>query len=106
MTEPLEGEIVDRSTFTLTELCLAVGVHADLAIEMVACGVIETRAPGREPQAWLFDVRALTRSRTALRLHRDLGVDWRNLALTLDLLEEVERLRQRVALLERLGHPR
>ncbi len=100
MANPLDGEIADSMTLTLAELCVRVGVHADLVVELVSCGVVEVR--GAAPEAWAFDLRALERSRAALRLHRDLGLDWRNLALTLDLLEEVERLRRRVELLERL----
>jgi chaperone modulatory protein CbpM len=100
MNDPLDGEIADGMTLTLTELCVRVGAHADLVVELVSCGVVVAR--GASQDEWAFDLRALERSRAALRLHRDLGLDWRNLALTLDLLEEVERLRRRVDLLERL----
>ncbi len=99
MEGPLDGELADHLSLSLHELCLAAGVRAEIAIELVSIGVIEARGSG--PESWAFDLRALERSRTALRLHRDLGIDWAGLALALDLLEEVERLRHRILVLER-----
>jgi chaperone modulatory protein CbpM len=90
-------------SYTLRELCLVCGVHAELALELVAHGVIETEGPRESPR---FSEAALDRSKKALRLRRDLGVDWEGLALALDLLDEVERLRARLALLERGGAAR
>jgi chaperone modulatory protein CbpM len=97
--EPQHGEIVGSGTLTLHELCLICGLEDQLVIELVSVGVIEASGPG--PQEWRFTTQALDRSRKALRLHRDLGIEWQGLALALDLLEEVDRLRARVALLER-----
>lgn len=88
-------------TYTLRELCVVCGVHGELVVEMVAHGVIQPE--GAAPAAWRFTEAALDRSKKALRLRRDLGADWPGLALALDLLDEVERLRARVALLERAG---
>jgi chaperone modulatory protein CbpM len=101
---PLEGELGDRLVLTLRDLCVATGVKAELAIELVSIGVIQARGAG--PDTWVFDLRALERSRRAVRLHHDLGIDWAGLALALDLLEELERLRERVELLERSRGPR
>jgi chaperone modulatory protein CbpM len=87
-------------SYTLRELCVVCGVHAELALELVAHGVIQAEGPH---QPLRFSEAALDRSKKALRLRRDLGVDWEGLALALDLLDEVERLRARVALLERVA---
>jgi chaperone modulatory protein CbpM len=43
---------------------------------------------------WRFSGAALRRARIALRLERDLGVNLPGVALALDLLEELQRLRR------------
>ena len=88
----LVGTLLDeRSAFTLHELCRACGVHAELVIEMVDEGVLEPR--GAAPAEWRFPGSAVTRAQKALKLTRDLRVNWPGAALALDLLEEIEQLR-------------
>ena len=101
--DPIDGEVVSQTTITLHQLCVVSGMHLELAIEMVSSGVISPA--GERPESWRFDLQAQERSRKALRMHRDLGIDWAGLALALDLLEEIERLQARVAFLEGgIGH--
>ena len=89
----LTGILLDeRSVFTLRELCRACGIHAELVIEMVEEGVLEAR--GSAPAEWRFSGNMVTRAQKALNLMRDLRVNWPGAALALDLLEEIERLRQ------------
>lgn len=91
-TRELSGTVLDeRTVFTLHELCRACGVHAELVIEMVEEGVLEPR--GAAPAEWRFTGSAVTRAQKALKLSRDLRVNWRGAALALDLLEEIEQLR-------------
>jgi chaperone modulatory protein CbpM len=92
-------EIANSRTYTLRELCQVCGVHAEAVVEMVSYGVVEPMGP--RPQSWRFTQAALDRSKKALRMRRDLGIDWPGLALSLDLLDELDRLRRRVDLLER-----
>ncbi len=88
----LSGTLLDeRTVFGLRELCAACGVHAEIVIEMVEEGVLEPR--GAEPAEWLFPGSAVTRAQKALKLARDLRVNWPGAALALDLLEEIEWLR-------------
>lgn len=102
----LAGTLLDEHTlFSLRELCRACGVHAELVIEMVEEGVLEPR--GATPADWRFAGSAVTRAQKALRLTRDLRVNWPGAALALDLLDEVERLRRdRRALRHRLNTAR
>lgn len=91
--ELLGGTVLDeRAVFTLRELCDACGVRTELVIEMVEEGVIEPF--GGAPADWRFPGSAVTRAYRAIRLTRDLRVNWPGAALALDLLEEVERLRR------------
>ena len=90
--DDLRGIVLDeRTVFTLRELCVACGVHAELVIEMVDEGVLHPR--GSAPQDWRFPGTAVIRAQKALRLTRDLRLNWPGAALALDLLEEIETLR-------------
>ena len=92
--QQFSGTLLDeRTVFTLRELCVACGVHAEIVIEMVDEGVLEPR--GADPSDWRFSGSAVTRAQKALKLARDLRVNWPGAALALDLLEEIERLRSR-----------
>lgn len=93
-TNDLHGVVLDeRVTFTLREVCHTCGVHAEFVIEMVEEGVIEPI--DSSSRRWQFSGRDLIRAQKALRLTRDLRLNWPGAALVLDLLEEIERLRQR-----------
>lgn len=91
-TRELVGTVLDeRTVYTLHEVCRACGVHAELVIEMVEEGVLEPR--GAAPRDWRFSGSAVIRAQKALKLSRDLRVNWPGAALALDLLDENERLR-------------
>lgn len=81
-------------TLSLADLCRACGDDATHAIALIEEGVIVARVEQEFPLA------TLKRLRTALRLHRELQLNAAGAALAVDLLEEIERLRTRVALLE------
>ena len=92
----LYGDILEESVeLTMAELCHACQVPAERVIELVAEGVVEPL--GRDPAGWRFRGVSLWRVRCALRLERDLGVNVAGAALALDLLEELEAMRSRLA---------
>lgn len=95
MLPQLAGTILDeQAPLTLAELTRACAVRAELIIELVEEGVL---APiGREPHRWRFTGVHMRRARMALRLQRDLGVNFAGAALALQLLDEVEALRARL----------
>lgn len=89
--DDLRGTVLDeRVSFTLREFSRACGVERELVIEMVREGVIEPAATA--DAEWYFHGHALVRAQRALRLVRDLDVNWPGAALALDLLDELERL--------------
>jgi chaperone modulatory protein CbpM len=95
-SDQLRGTVLDEQvTFTLHELCDACGVRRQLVIEMVEEGVIEPAQ--RSEKEWEFHGHALVRAQRALRLVRDLDVNWPGAALALDLLDEIERLSRMTA---------
>lgn len=93
------GTVIEDDSLTLEQLCHACGVHADWVISLVEESIIEPQ--GDEIQVWRFSGDSLVRVRSALRLHRDLGVNLAGIALALDLMEELENLR---AQLKIMGH--
>jgi len=93
--QAVAGEIVDETIeYGLKDVCEVCGVHAERVVEMVEAGIIEAR--GDKPAAWRFSAVTVLRSRKALRLQRDLEINIPGLAVTLDLLDEVESLRDQV----------
>lgn len=92
---PVEANVV----FTLRELCRSSGVDVELVVQMVEVGLLEPA--GREREDWRFPSQSLARVQSTLRLRRDLDVNLSGAALALELLDELQRLRERVRVLER-----
>ena len=99
-TSILTGIIVDDSSeFTLGQLSRACGMPAEWILSLVEEGVIEPLGP--DQTQWHFRGYCLRRVRIVQRLQADLGINLAGAALALELLEEVEALRQRLAVLEK-----
>jgi chaperone modulatory protein CbpM len=99
--ELLTGEIVDEDVeLSLAELCRACQLPAERVFELVEHGVIEPVGP--EPGLWRFQAISVRRVRSVQRLEQDLGVNLAGAALALDLLDELEVLRTRLARLDEL----
>ncbi|WP_100638420.1 chaperone modulator CbpM [Marinobacter salexigens] len=91
----------DGSTFTLHEVCERGECHAEFVIKLVNYGVIAPVEPATEARQWLFDVAALARLHKARRLQRDLKMNLPGLAMSLELLDEVQEMRKEVDRLNR-----
>ncbi|MEJ2131599.1 MAG: chaperone modulator CbpM [Gammaproteobacteria bacterium] len=85
---------------TLRELCEIAGAPADFVLEMVEFGIIEP--VDGDPKQWQFGEVEVRRSRRAVNLMRDFGINMEGLSLALDLLDELDANRRRVRVLERL----
>ncbi|MCG6199990.1 chaperone modulator CbpM [Psychromonas antarctica] len=95
----LSGIIVEESSaFTLDELSRACGKPEKWVIGLVDEGIIE--AEGGDPRHWQFHGYCLRRVQIIQRLEADLGLNLAGAALALELLDEVETLRNRIAILE------
>lgn len=89
-----------ESTYlSFSEVCLQTGVAEDTVFEIVEHGIIEPI--GAAPDEWLFSPMMLVVTKKAVRLHHDLKVDWAGIALAIELLDEVERLREQNLNLQR-----
>ena len=91
-TYALQGTILDESVvLTLEELSQICAVDQRHIMEFVEEGILNVVDMRTQ---WHFSGAALRRARMAVRLERDLELNLAGVALALDLLEELERLRR------------
>ncbi|MFL1405804.1 chaperone modulator CbpM [Marinobacter sp. M1N3S26] len=93
-----------EGTFTLREFCERGECHAEFVIKLVSYGIIAPVEESRDARDWAFDLQALARLRKAQRLQRDLKINLPGLAMSLDLLDELQDMRREVDRLNRLLH--
>ena len=74
-------------------------VEADVIIELVSEGVIEVTsvAQNQTREDWRFTGLHLHRAKVAMRLHRDLGVNFAGAALALELMDELQALKAKLS---------
>lgn len=101
ITSPLTATsylMEDITELTMDDLCRACVAQADIIIELVSEGVIDTfdTPPNQPPEHWRFTGLHLQRAKVAMRLHRDLGVNFAGAALALELMDEVQALRAKL----------
>ena len=101
MKEPkIDAIIIDETkTFSIQELSTSSQVEVSLIVEMVDYGLLEPE--GAAQHEWVFSANDLKRSQKALHLKEDLEVNFPGIALALDLLDELQELRQKLDQLER-----
>jgi chaperone modulatory protein CbpM len=91
--QPLSGAIVEQSALlTVKDLSRMCAVDESHIVEFVEEGVLHVVEI--KSTEWYFRGEALRRTRLALRLERDLELNLAGVALALELMEELERLRR------------
>lgn len=95
----IEGILLDEAlTVSFSELSRLCGTTGRGVKLMVTEGLL--RPQGRQPDDWRFNGDEIRRARRAIRLQRDLDLNLAGTALALDLLDELEHLRERLRALE------
>jgi chaperone modulatory protein CbpM len=87
------------SSLTLVELCEICNITSEVVNDFIAYEIIHPQASQRGQ--WIFNLNELRRIKTALRLQHDLEINLAGVGLVLDLLEELEELREQKKFLER-----
>ena len=91
--QPLPGAIFEESAVLsvkdLSRMCAVDEQHIVEFVEEGVLTVVEINAT-----EWYFTGAALRRARLALRLQRDLELNLAGVALALDLIDELQRLRR------------
>ena len=93
----IEGSIVEHDVhMTIVELAEATSTPEDMIMAWVSEGVLSPA--GGSPQDWRFSGDSLKRAKTAARLMHDLELNLPGVALAINLLEELDRLRSQLHL--------
>ena len=88
----LSGEIFEEyAILSVDELSRLCAVDRTYIVELVEEGVLSVIEV--DAVEWRFEGAALRRARTALRLQRDLEINMPGVALALQLIEQIDRLR-------------
>ena len=89
--------------FTLEEVCERCDIHVDIIIEMIEYGIVEPVDPIEQSteSIWYFNSHALVRLQRAQRLMNGLELNLSGVALSLELMDEIEELQQRIVILSR-----
>jgi chaperone modulatory protein CbpM len=94
-----EPELLDDSdTMTLAELARSCATDAEWLLQLVNEGILVPT--GRTLREWRFSHVSIWQVRRVQRLQVDLGVNLPGAALALEMLDELESLRRRLASLE------
>lgn len=94
------AEIMEHTEVTtLEQLCVTCGVEQAWIGELVAHGVIAPSA--KSGKVHHYAAATVVRVRKAQRLQHDFDLNVPGVALALDLLEQIEQLRARLAAFER-----
>jgi chaperone modulatory protein CbpM len=89
----LSGEIYEEyAVLSVDDLSRLCAVDRAAIVELVEEGVLNVIEVAASE--WRFPGAALRRARTAVRLQRDLEINLPGVALALELMEELERLRR------------
>lgn len=84
---------------SLNELCERCGLKSSLLVELVGLGLVAPKVVA--PDQWRFRATTVLTLHQALRLKRELDLDWQGVAVAMDLLTQVRELRQQVDSLQR-----
>jgi chaperone modulatory protein CbpM len=98
-SKTLTGILLDeQAQLSLDELCHACSSSTEWVIELVDEGVLEPI--GHVQARWQFSGPNLLKARAAMRLQHDLEINLAGVALALDLMEEIDTLRERLCWFE------
>ncbi len=78
---------------TVQELCQQEGLAQATVVELVEHEIARPVA-GHSPVEWVFDATGSHWIKKAIRLQRDLELDWLAVAMLVDLLRQQERLQR------------
>ena len=93
--EVLSGIVLDEHIEVSThEICRACASSEDWVIELVEEGILD--AGGNSVESWRFSGVNLSRAIRVRRLQQDLELNLQGVALVLEMMEEIERLQQRL----------
>jgi chaperone modulatory protein CbpM len=95
--------IEESQSLTFEEFCQATNVSKEFIFEMIDYKLVQPQ--GNSPSEWRFDSLSLRRGRIAASFYHELEIPtMQGVALAVELLEEIEQLRQQIELLKKFPH--
>jgi chaperone modulatory protein CbpM len=82
------------------ELCESANISKQTLFELIDHNIL-VAPEGTEFQEWQFHITGVMRAKKAARIYRDLEIELSDLALVLNLLEEIEQLKNESVHLKR-----
>lgn len=79
---------------TIHQVTQSFGIKEQTVIEIIEQGIIEPQ--GDKPESWVFEQQQINVIAKVLKFQRDLGVNFAGAALALELLDEIERLKNQL----------
>ncbi|ATW28733.1 hypothetical protein DCMF_18690 [Candidatus Formimonas warabiya] len=86
-----------ESGLTVAEVAYEAGIDPALVQKLLELGLINYQGRISNPRISRSEV---TKIRQMVRLRRDLGINWSGVSLVLDLLEEIQALREEIKKLQ------
>ena len=95
------GVVLDeQAEVTLSDLCRSCSVRREKVIALVEEGILTPTTRAERQKGYRFPGSSVKRASRALRLQKELELDLAGVAVALDLLDEIERLRNRLRVYE------
>jgi len=91
-------------SISFNELCLCEDIEDQLIVEIVEYGIVTPVNRNKEKisyDQWQFDTGGIYWIKKALRLHRDLEIDWVAVAMVVELMQQNEALQKEKELYQR-----
>lgn len=84
---------------TIEELAEICGITPEQISELISYAILHPQ--GKAQMEWRFDSMQIKRAQKAVRLQRDLEVNVAGIALVLDLMDELDMLRNRLRMMDK-----
>lgn len=92
----------EELTLTQADVCEICHITPVVVQELIEYGIVQPE--GERSSDWAFNLTHLARIKTSLRLQRDLEINLSGVALILDLLDEMRKLRVKEHILHKHYH--
>ena len=86
---------------TMTELCQSQSITQELIVDIVEYGIAEP-IEGSQQNEWVFDPSSVHWLKKAIRLNRELEIDWVAVAMVIELMRQNEVLQRENSSLHQL----
>ncbi len=83
-----------------TELSIVTGVETEVIVKLVEYGIVEP-LNGDQVEVWEFETSSVHWIQKALRLRKDLEIDWLAVSMVIELMQQKEALEKQNAAFQR-----